>query len=241
MTAKGQATPPSGDPPKGARERRFGLPNSVRLLLVEDDGLLRSSIAEAMDGSWCRIVGAVGTSAEAMQIASHHGVDVLLTDLDLGPGPGGVELAHAVRRIHPEAGIVVLTSYVDPRLVGKKRSQFPDGAEYVTKQSVHNLDRLRLAVVRAAVRGVERMPRPASDLALTDTQIETMRLVALGLSNAEIASRRFVTEKSVEVAISRTLKQLGVEPDRSRNTRVEIARLYYAMTGATGAQHGAGT
>ena len=88
--------------------------------------------------------------------------------------------------------------------------------------------------MRAALRGsapnlpdqtLERQP-------LTDTHIETMRLIAEGLSNAEIAERRFVTEKSVEVTVSRILKQLGIEADRSRNARVEIARTYYAMAGS---------
>jgi DNA-binding NarL/FixJ family response regulator len=118
--------------------------------------------------------------------------------------------------------------------VGTKLSQLPPGTDYVMKQSIHDLDVLRSAVVRAALRGsapnlpdqtLERQP-------LTDTHIETMRLIAEGLSNAEIAERRFVTEKSVEVTVSRILKQLGIEADRSRNARVEIARTYYAMAGS---------
>lgn len=216
---------------------RFGLPDAVRVLIVEDDALLCASLAGALQGSWCTVVGAVGSAAEAMRVVQHKPIDVLLTDLDLSGGPGGAELAHAVRRVRPGVGVVVLTSYTDPRLVGTKRSQFPVGTEYLTKQSVKELDTLRIAVVRAAVRGAAPTPVAPVDLALTDTQIETMRLVAQGLSNAEIASRRFVTEKSVEVAISRTLKQLGVTPDRSRNARVEIARLYYALAGSTSAHH----
>lgn len=215
---------------------RLGFPTAVRVLVVEDDALLRTSLAGALEGSWCAIVGAVGSAAEAMRIAQSKAIDVLLTDLDLSSGPGGAELAHAVRRIRPDVGVVVLTSYVDPRLMGTKRSQFPLGTEYLTKQSVQELDTLRIAVVRAAVRGAAPTPMAPADLALTDTQVEIMRLVAQGLSNAEIASRRVVTEKSVEVAISRTLKQLGVAPDRSRNARVEIARAYYALSGASGAR-----
>ena len=212
----------------------FALPSTVRLLLVEDDPLLRTALSTALAGDWSRIVGVAENAARAMEIAADTPFDVLLTDLDLGTGPTGAVLAHALRREHPSLGIVVLTSYSDPRLVGTKLSQLPPGTDYVMKQSIRDLDVLRSAVVRAAVRGsTPNLPEPAfGSHVLTDTQIETMRLVALGLSNAEIAERRFVTEKSVAVTVSRILKQLGLEADRSRNPRVEIARTYYAMAGS---------
>ena len=212
----------------------FALPDTVRILLVEDDPLLRTALSTALTGDWSRIVGVAESAAQAMDIAADTPFDVLLSDLDLGAGPTGAVLAHARRRERPSLGIVVLTSYSDPRLVGTKLSQLPPGTDYVMKQSIHDLDVLRSAVVRAALRGsapnlpdqtLERQP-------LTDTHIETMRLIAEGLSNAEIAERRFVTEKSVEVTVSRILKQLGIEADRSRNARVEIARTYYAMAGS---------
>ncbi|MGI9187170.1 MAG: response regulator transcription factor [Gaiellales bacterium] len=210
------------------------LPDTVRILLVEDDPLLRTALSSALEGDWSRIVGVAASAAEAMAIVANTSFDVLLTDLDLGSGPNGAVLAHALRQQRPMLGIVVLTSYVDPRLVGPKLSQLPSGTEYVTKQSVRDLDLLRTAVVRAAVRGSAPLlsGEPTAKRPLTDTQIETMRLVAEGLSNAEIAERRFVTEKSVEVTVSRILKQLGIASDRSRNARVEIARTYYAMAGS---------
>lgn len=213
----------------------FQLPDVIRVLLVEDDPLLRASLTSALEGEWSRIVGSVGSATEAMAVAEGERFDVLLTDLDLGKErPTGAVLAHALRRSHPGLGVVVLTSYVDPRLVGTKLSQLPSGTEYVTKQSVSDLDVLRTAVVRAAMRGSAPMLVDAdrSALQLTDTQIETMRLIAEGLSNAEIASRRFVTKKSVEVTVSRIIKQLGIEPDGSRHARVEIARTYFALAGA---------
>ena len=212
----------------------FALPGTVRILLVEDDPLLRTALSTALAGDWCTIVGVAESAAQAMEIAAETPFDVLLTDLDLGTGPTGAVLAHALRREHPALGIVVLTSYSDPRLVGTKLSQLPPGTDYVMKQSIRDLDVLRTAVVRAAMRGSDPTVPELADGAqsLTDTQIETMRLIAEGLSNAEIAERRFVTEKSVEVTVSRILKQLGIEADRTRNPRVEIARTYYAMAGS---------
>jgi DNA-binding NarL/FixJ family response regulator len=55
--------------------------------------------------------------------------------------------------------------------------------------------------------------------------------MAQGLSNAEIAKRRFVTEKSVETAIARLAKIMGVESDPSRNQRVHMAKVYFRALG----------
>jgi DNA-binding NarL/FixJ family response regulator len=203
-------------------------PVAYRVLLVENDALLRQSLAAAFREPWVDVVGAVGSAQEATRIATKQPLDVLLTDLELGRGPNGIVLAHALRRRQPDLGVVVLTSYADPRLIGAKRSQLPDGAEYVLKQDV-----IRRAVSRAALRGAQSGGGDAPvGSPLTDAQIEIMRLVAEGLSNAEIARRRFNTEKSVEVSVSRILRQLGIEPDRSRNARVEITRAYFEMSGA---------
>ena len=207
-------------------------PLAYRVLIVENDPLLCQTLAAALREWGVDVVGAVGGAHEATQLAAEQPCDVLLTDLELGRGPNGIVLAHALRRKQPDLGIVVLTSYADPRLVGAKLSQLPAGAEYVVKQAVEDLDVIRRAVARVALRGGEEGGRIAIDSPLTDAQVEIMRLVAEGLSNAEIARRRFNTEKSVEVSVSRILRQLGIEPDRSRNPRVEIARAYFEMSGA---------
>ena len=162
----------------------FALPGTVRILLVEDDPLLRTALSTALAGEWCTIVGVADSAAQAMAIAVETPFDVLLTDLDLGTGPTGDVLAHALRRERPSLGVVVLTSYSDPRLVGTKLSQLPPGTDYVMKQSIRDLDVLRSAVVRAAMRGNAPNPVELDERTqhLTDTQIETMRLVAEGLS-----------------------------------------------------------
>ena len=67
---------------------------------------------------------------------------------------------------------------------------------------------------------------------MTQAQVETLRLLSCGLSNAEIARVRVVTEKSVEQAIARTAKRLGVSASPSVNQRVALAREYFQLTGA---------
>jgi DNA-binding NarL/FixJ family response regulator len=62
--------------------------------------------------------------------------------------------------------------------------------------------------------------------------LETLQLLAEGMSNARIAERRSVTERSVETTIGRIARALGLAPDATRNQRVHMARVYLRSTGA---------
>jgi DNA-binding NarL/FixJ family response regulator len=100
------------------------------------------------------------------------------------------------------------------------------------------MDALRGAIDRSLLRAARadagRGTRSADiGIDLTDSQVETMRLVAEGLSNAEIAERRCVTVGAVEVAVSRIARALGIQHDRAHNQRVMITREYYRLTGGS--------
>ena len=178
------------------------------------------------------VVAACADADEALAAADRVVFNVLLTDLDLGTG-----LAHALRRQQPDLGVVVLTSYRDPRLVGSKLAQLPDGAEYVLKHTVSDLatlvEMMDRAVARMASAGRAPAGRSVTPPQLTDAQTEILRLVALGFTNAEIARARSVTEASVERTINRIAHRLGIAGDRTRNPRVQMTRAYYTLSGVT--------
>jgi DNA-binding NarL/FixJ family response regulator len=67
---------------------------------------------------------------------------------------------------------------------------------------------------------------------LTNIQVETLRLVAKGLTNAEIGRIRFVSEKAVEQIVSRIAQVLNVQPDRTKNMRVLLVREFFSWIGA---------
>lgn len=208
----------------------------MRVLIVEDDNFMRSLLVATVSGLGHVVVGDCASGADAMQAAHAERPDVALLDLDLGSGPTGADIGHALRRDHPALGIVMLTSYEEPRLMGT-RLRIPERAVYLVKQSVsrpHEIDRaLRLA----------REPRShtsASDSAqvisrasgLSDGQIEIMRLVASGLTNAEIGRRRYMSEHAVGKAVARLVTQLKLDYGDGENPRVLITQAYFAMTGA---------
>lgn len=209
----------------------------TRVLVVEDDDFTRTMLAGALAHSGMTVVAAVPGARAAMDALLGSDVDCAVLDLDLGPGPTGIDLAHGLRQRLPHVGVVILTSFSDPRLLSGSLKDLPDGSAFVVKQALADMALLVEAIDAAvALRGTGVPASPAHDL--TDAQIETLRLLAGGLTNAEIARVRVVTEKSVEQAIARTAKRLDIDAtpnanQPSLNQRVALARAYYRLTGAT--------
>ena len=212
--------------------------------LVEDEALLRRAVAEALTARGIDVRFDVGDAAAGLQAALDHRPDVLVLDLHLGLGPTGLDVARAVRRQQTDVGVVLLTSFEDPRILGG-RAEPPVGTRYLVKGSLEDVDGLVATIVDAAQRptgrqgrrdsaglGVTRVTASSDAPRLTDAQLETLRLVAKGLSNAEIARIRVITEKSVENTVTRLARTLGVRPEATRNQRVSLARAYFRMIGA---------
>jgi len=216
--------------------------------VVEDDPFTRTMLVATLRSQGVEVVIDTDTPAAALELARLRRPRVALLDLHLGVGPTGIELAHALRAEDPRIAIVVLTSFDDPRLLSTRLPDPPRGTRYVTKREVGSVEVLLRALKdaveavstpRASDRGAAATERvPAPDPAarrvvdLTDSQLETLRLLAEGLSNARIAERRCVTERSVETTIGRIARSLGLAPDATRNQRVHMARVYLRSTGA---------
>lgn len=203
---------------------------TLRLLLVEDDDFTRTTLASALESHGMEIVATTSGSHDAVKAGIVFEFDVAVLDLDLGPGPTGIDIAHGLRRTKPHVGIVLLTSFVDPRLLSSSLSELPTGSAYVVKQSLNSMELLTAAIEGAAHLAGGGVP-DTSATGLTDAQIDTLRLLAAGLSNAEIARVRVVAEKSVEQAIARTAKRLGISTAPDQNQRVALAREYFRLTG----------
>lgn len=208
----------------------------LRVVIVEDDALLRTSVSAALPVHGIDVVGATDNAAGALAMARRTRPDAALLDLDLGLGPNGVDVARALREEIPDIGIVLLTSYEDPRLAGASSADLPEGAEYVVKQRLPDAALLSRILARSVVRRRDGDAPPAllprnSD-SLSDVQWEVLRLVARGLSNAEIARARSVSEKAVEHAVTRLCKRLEIDGSSGANSRVMLTRYYFARTGS---------
>ena len=202
----------------------------VRVLVVEDDDFARVTVAGALKSEGFEVVEAVAGVEAAIDVARTHELDVAVLDLDLGTGPTGIDLAYGLRKVQPDIGIVILTSFSDPRLLTSSVREPPAGSVYVVKQSLTDIGLLSAAI--NGCRYAQAHDVKHVDVPLTTPQIETLRLLAYGLSNAEIARVRVVTEKSVEQSIARSAKRLGIDGQESVNQRVALAREYFRLTGA---------
>lgn len=200
----------------------------TRVLIVEDDGFALMAMSSALMLAGFETLVAESASA-GLEVAKNKRPKAAVLDLHLGQGPTGLDLALELRKLNASIGLVFLTSYSDPRLLIPKAT-LPTGSVYLNKSQVRDVEILTKALERA-MRRQGNTPGTKSKFAdLTQIQIETLQLVAQGLSNAEIAKRRFVTEKSVEKMVSRIAKLIGLESNKDQNQRVQLARIFISET-----------
>jgi hypothetical protein len=208
----------------------------ISALLVDDDPFTRTVLSATMRELDIHVVAAVGSSSEAMEVVKSQSVDVAVLDLDLGEGPTGIDLAHGLRRLKSNIAILILSTYAEPRLMGSKQQDLPIGARFLVKQSIKEKVDLGNAIEKAVGNPVAQISERMSlgVLAeLSDIQIDIMRHIAQGRSNSEIARLVIMEEGSVEKAIARIIKKLGVKADRTQNQRVMLAQVYFQMTKGT--------
>ena len=204
--------------------------DALRVLLVEDDAFTRMTLAAVVESLGHQVVGQAATVVAAMDGARGARPHVALVDLDLGPGPTGVDVAHGLRGLLPDVGVVLLSSYADVRVMGKRARPLPAGALFLSKQDLGDSSVLDEAI-RASVQGGSANAQPVRDVDLTDQQLELMRLVASGLSNDEIARRLWLTEPSVRRSLTRIMRKLQIETSDATNARVQLTRAYADLAG----------
>ena len=210
----------------------------TRVMVVEDDAFTRSMIVSALQIQGVDVVSESSSVGFAIKTARLIRPDVAILDLDLGAGPTGIDLAIGLRMSLPKIGIVLLTTFEDPRLLRPSLPDLPAGSMYLTKSKVGEIEVLQKAVAKSIsnmnskdAQNVTGKNKSTEMPELTDVQIETMRLIAQGLSNASIAKTRNISEKSVEQAISRLAAILNFSNSKETNQRVMITNYYHKMTG----------
>lgn len=207
------------------------------VLIVEDDALLRELVAEALESRGFRVTTAA-TAADAMRAVHAADPDGALVDIDLGEGPNGFDFAERMLKEYPHTAVVFLTNLPDPRFADRALDGLPRGIAYLRKSAISDVDSI-IAALDAALRGGsltahrhDRSPnRPLASL--TRRQIDALRMVVDGKTNAQIAAARGVTLKSVEATLQRAYLAIGIDPNADGNSRVLAARRYLEATDPT--------
>lgn len=220
------------------------LATQARVLLINNDVFELATISASLRLHSTNVIGEASNTYLAENLFLSLKPEIVLIDLQLS-GEEAIGLLQRLRKFNPHLGIVIMTTCPDLRLFGLRDKNIPRGSRIILKRSVSDLSIITSALnesIAAAREGaaakwvnVDAVIHESSFTNvlgnLTDVQIETLRLVAHGLSNSEIARVRYVSEKSVEQIVARVAQHLGISPDRSRNLRVILTGEYFKWLG----------
>ena len=194
--------------------------NPITILIVDDHAVVRQGVRAFLDTQPdLKVVGEAASGEEGIQLAIQHVPDVVLMDLVM-PGMDGVEATRQLKRASPRSQVVVLTSYHDDEYI------FPAiraGALSYVLKDIGPRD-LADVVRKAAVGEVVLNPRVATRVIqelqglhgeqanpfteLSERELEVLRLIAAGMSNAEMAEKLVLSEKTIKGHVSNILSKL---------------------------------
>lgn len=220
----------------------------IRVVLAEDNFLLREGITRLLSGSPdIEVVGAAGDLDELLAVVAEVEPDVVVTDIRMPPSgtDEGIRAANELRESRPQLGVVVLSQYASP---GYALALFDEGSDrraYLLKDRVSELDDLVAAIRTVADGGsvvdpkvVEelvraRSARSASPLQhLTVREREILAELATGKSNAAIAATLYLSERAVEKHSNSIFSKLGLNEEPDVNRRVKAVLVHLAATDA---------
>jgi DNA-binding NarL/FixJ family response regulator len=221
---------------------------TLRVVFAEDNYLVRQGTAallEAADG--VDLVGVAEDVPTLLALVKEVRPDAVLTDIRMPPTSTneGIEAAKRIRAAHPGTGVVVLSQFVESDYVFELLEDGVEGLGYLLKERVSDVQELVRALREVAGGGSALDPKVVEELlrrsakdrsplaALTERELEVLRAMATGRSNAAIAKAVFMSERAVEKHITSVFQKLGLAEEGQLNRRV-AAVLAYLEAGGTG-------
>jgi DNA-binding NarL/FixJ family response regulator len=214
----------------------------VRIVIAEDTVLLREGLAGLLEDAGHEVVARVGDAEGLMAVVAEHEPELAVVDVRMPPDyeDEGMRAAADIRRSHPNTAVLVLSQHVETRhaleLVGA------GGFGYLLKHRVLDVDDFLDAARRVSAGGsaldpevvatlLSPPPREAMLSELTPREREVLALMAEGRTNAAIAKRLWLTERTVETHVRSILGKLGLPISGDDHRRV-LAVLAYLRASA---------
>jgi two-component system, NarL family, response regulator len=208
------------------RSNEMGQQNIIKVMIADDHHIVRDGLAMMLaTQNDMKVVAEAENGEEAIELYEQHKPDVVLMDLTM-PVRDGLEAIVEIRKNHPQARIIVLTTY--DRDEDMYRAVQAGAASYLLKASRRNEV---LNAIRAVHKGVRHIPPeveaklaqrpPLSDL--TAREIEILRHIVDGKSNREVADLLSITENTVKFHLKAIHGKLNVS-DRTQAVTIAIRR-----------------
>jgi DNA-binding NarL/FixJ family response regulator len=207
--------------------------DALRVLIADDEVLLRAGIARLLERAGMEVVAEAGDADEALRAVVEHRPDVAICDVQMPPDgtDDGLRLAIAIRRDHPGTAVVVLTQFVEERYPLELIGDDAEGVGYLLKQRVADAASFAGSVRRVAAGGaaldpeggalmVGRRRRDNAVDTLSGREREVLTLMAQGLSNHGIAQELGVTSAAIEKHVTSMFNKLGLGPEPLQHRRV---------------------
>jgi DNA-binding NarL/FixJ family response regulator len=205
----------------------------MRVAIAEDSVLLRDGIARILSDSGFDIVAQCGTASELLLKVRSFPPDIAVIDIRLPPThtDEGMRAALEIRARHPSVGVLVLSQYVELGLALRLLADSADGAGYLLKDRITDVEEFVGAVRRVGNGGSALDPvivstllsrqRSVDPLAeLTPREREVLELMATGSSNQGIADKLVISLRAVEKYVSSIFTKLGLPTAKSESRRV---------------------
>jgi NarL family two-component system response regulator LiaR len=202
----------------------------IRVLIVDDHQVVREGLRTFLQlHAGVSVVGEAAGGAEAVQMARRLEPDVVLMDLVM-PGIDGIEATRQIRALALPIRVIALTSFTEddkvfPAIQAGASSYLlkdvsPDDLVEAIRAVYRGEARLHPDITRKLMEQVAHRPAPAAEPPdavedLTARECEVVRLVAEGYSNADIAQRLVISEKTVKTHVSNILGKLSLQ-DRTQ-------------------------
>jgi NarL family two-component system response regulator LiaR len=206
----------------------------ITVFIVDDHDVVRKGLRFYLGAHpEIAIVGEAGDAQSGVEGVAEHVPDVVLMDLvlPLQPGreptdQGGVQATRRIRQVSPHTQVVVLTSFAQDELIfsaikaGALSYLLKDADAETVLSAIHAASRGEVTLhpriaqrLMAEVTAPTQRRDPAADL--TEREMEVLRLIAQGRTNAEIAAELFITERTVKAHVSNLLGKLHLS-DRTQ-------------------------
>jgi DNA-binding NarL/FixJ family response regulator len=205
---------------------------ALRVVVAEDDALLREGIASLLEDAGHQVVGRAADARSLLLKVRSYVPDVAIVDVRMPPGDddAGLRAAAEIRRSHPTVSVLVLTQHLEPAYMLELVADNASGVGYLLKDRVRDVREFMDAVTRVAAGGTAFDPDVVSSLVagrrrsaldeLSERERTVLSLIAEGRSNRAIARQLHLSPRAIERHVQAIFQKLGLADSEDVNRRV---------------------